>query len=529
MAVITEDSVADRVTLERPIRVLDQWVYHSRMYKAAVFAGTRDDVEIVQLNSFGCGLDAVTTDQVEEICRNNNKLYTVLKIDEGSNLGAARIRIRSLKAAIDEREKNQIKAKADNREFKRKYFTKKMREEYTIMIPQMSPVHFRHVEVAMKQAGYKAVQLPPVNVKAVDEGLRYINNDACYPTIVSLGQIISALKSGEFDLDRTAIFMSQTGGGCRASNYVSLLRKALKDLDMEQIPVISVNMAGLESNPGFKITLPLVKSSMMGIIYGDMFMRVLYATRPYEQVKGSADALYEKWATAADENIRKGSFSQFKKNLKGIVRDFDALPLRDIKKPKVGVVGEILVKYHPTANNDIVSVIENEGGEAVVLDLLDFFLYGMYSKKFNYEHLSGSWKQMKGNQIAIDILELIRKPYRKALRESRRFEEPLHIEEIAEEASKLISIGNQCGEGWLLTGEMIDLINSGCENIVCLQPFACLPNHVTGKGMLKALRKYNPKANIAAIDYDPGASSVNQLNRIKLMMATAHKNLESRE
>ncbi len=529
MAVITEDSVADRVTLERPIRVLDQWVYHSRMYKAAVFAGTRDDVEIVQLNSFGCGLDAVTTDQVEEICRNNNKLYTVLKIDEGSNLGAARIRIRSLKAAIDEREKNQIKAKADNREFKRKYFTKKMREEYTIMIPQMSPVHFRHVEVAMKQAGYKAVQLPPVNVKAVDEGLRYINNDACYPTIVSLGQIISALKSGEFDLDRTAIFMSQTGGGCRASNYVSLLRKALRDLDMEKIPVISVNMAGLESNPGFKITLPLVKRGMMGIVYGDMFMRVLYATRPYEQVKGSADALYEKWAEIADENIRNGSFSQFKKNLRGIVRDFDALPLRDIKKPKVGVVGEILVKYHPTANNDIVSVIENEGGEAVVLDLLDFFLYGMYSKKFNYEHLSGSWKQMKGNQIAIDILELIRKPYRKALRESRRFEEPLHIEEIAEEASKLISIGNQCGEGWLLTGEMIDLINSGCENIVCLQPFACLPNHVTGKGMLKALRKYNPKANIAAIDYDPGASSVNQLNRIKLMMATAHKNLESRE
>ena len=526
MALLTEDAVASHINLKRPIRVLDQWVYHSRMYKAATFAGTRDDIEIIQLNSFGCGLDAVTTDQIEEICRNNNKLYTVLKIDEGSSLGAARIRVRSLAAAIDEREKNEIKADPTNKPYERKFFTKKMKEEYTLLIPQMSPLHFRHLEAALKGLGYNAVQLPPVNVHAVDEGLRYINNDACYPTIVSLGQIISALKSGEYDLDKTAVFMSQTGGQCRASNYVALLRKALKDLDMEQIPVVSVNMAGLESNPGFSLNLGIAKVAMMAIVYGDMFMRVLYATRPYEAVPGSANALYEKWAAIADENVRNGSMKEFKQNLKGIVMDFDELPLLDIRKPKVGVVGEILVKYHPTANNDIVGVIESEGGQAVVLDLMDFFLYGMHSKKFNYEHLSGSWKAMVGNKAAIEFCEYVRKPYRDALEKSKRFENPLHIEEIAEEASKITSIGSQCGEGWLLTGEMVDLINTGCENIVCLQPFACLPNHVTGKGMLKALRKYNPKANIAAIDYDPGASSVNQLNRIKLMMATAYKNME---
>lgn len=526
MPLLTEDSVAYLADFKRPVRVLDQWVYHSRMYKAATYAGTRNDIELIQLNSFGCGLDAVTTDQVEEICRKNNKLYTVLKIDEGSSLGAARIRIRSLIAAMDERKKNGIKAEADNKPYKREIFTKEMRKNYTLLIPQMSPIHFRHLSTAINEMGYNAVELPPVTVDAVDEGLRYINNDACYPTIVSLGQIISALKSGKFDLDNTAIFMSQTGGQCRASNYVSLLRKALKDLDMEKIPVISVNMAGLESNPGFSLSLKLAKVCMMSLIYGDMFMRVLYATRPYEKEKGSANALYEKWAAIADENVKTGDMKQFKQNLKGICLDFDELPLLDIKKPKVGVVGEILVKYHPTANNDIVGVIESEGGQAVVLDLMDFFLYGMYSKKFNFEHLSGSFSQMAGNKAAIEYLEYLRKPYREALEESKRFENPPKIDEIAHEASKITSLGNQCGEGWLLTGEMVDLINSGCENIVCLQPFACLPNHVTGKGMLKALRKYNPKANIAAIDYDPGASSVNQLNRIKLMMATAFKNME---
>ncbi len=526
MAVLTEDSVAHFTDLLRPIRILDQWMYHSRLYKAAEVAGRNDDIELVQLNSFGCGLDAVTTDQVEELLKEKNKLYTVLKIDEGSNLGAAKIRIRSLKAAMEEREKNHIRHSMEDKPFERREFTRAMKKDFTILVPQMSPIHFQFLEEALAHGGYKVELLPSVDKHAVEEGLKYINNDACYPTIVALGQIIGALKSGRYDLNKTAVILSQTGGQCRASNYIALLRKALADLRMEQVPVISANYAGLESNPGFKFTPGIIKRAGMGMVYGDVLMRVLYATRPYEKEAGSANALYDKWVAAARENISKGSFSKFNKNLKAIVEEFDRLPVLDVKKPKVGVVGEILVKYHPTANNDIVGIIEREGGEAVVLDLIDFFLYGMYSKEFNFKYLSGTYKAMLTNSAAIRVVEGLRAGAVKALNESRRFHGPIPIQEMAKKAEKITSLGNQCGEGWLLTGEMVELLDSGVENIVCLQPFACLPNHVTGKGMLKALRKYNPMANIAAIDYDPGASDVNQLNRIKLMMATAFRNLQ---
>ena len=527
MAVLSEDSVCHLGDLPRPIRVLDQWTYHSRLYKAADFAGSRDDVELVQLNSFGCGVDAVTTDQVEEILESNNKLYTVLKIDEGTNLGAARIRIRSLKAAMEERERNGIKPLRQHKPFVRRLFTKEMKKDYTIIVPQMSPIHFQYLEPAMKASGYNVVLVPTVDRNSINEGLKYINNDACYPTLVTLGNMISTLKSGRFDLDRTAVIMSQTGGGCRASNYIALLRKALKDLGMEQIPVISFNMAGLEANPGFKIGVRLGKKLVIGALYGDLFQRLLYATRPYEKIKGSAEAIMKKYEAQIMQNCRDGKMSTFRRLVPKIVREYDELPLYEEKKPRVGVVGEILVKYHPDANNNIVDIIEKEGGEAVVLDLVDFFLYGMYNKKFNYEKLSGSYKAYKINQLAIAVVEWFRKPLRKALRESRRFKEPSHIEHTAREASQIASVGNQCGEGWLLTGEMIELIKDGATNIACLQPFACLPNHVIGKGMFKALRERFPKANIVAIDYDPGASDTNQLNRIKLMMSTAHMNMRS--
>lgn len=528
MVVLTEDSVAHLSKQIRPLRVLDQWMYHSRLYKAADYVGSTDDVEIIQLNSFGCGLDAVTTDQVEELTMRNNKLYTVLKIDEGNNLGAAKIRIRSLKAAMEERDKSKVRHQESHEPYERVHFTKNMKKEYTVLVPQMSPIHFQFLETALRQRGFRAILLPDVDHHAVEQGLKYVNNDACYPTIVCLGQVISYLKSEHVDPDRTAIFMSQTGGGCRASNYIALLRKALKDMHMEQIPVVSASMANLEKNQGFKVTLGLLKRFIMSFIYGDVLMRVLYATRPYEVTKGSADALADKWARVARMNVKSGNFIRFHMILNKMVKAFDQLPLREnIKKPKVGVVGEILVKYHPTANNDIVGVIEREGGEAVVPDLMDFFLYGMYSKEFNFTKLNGTYWTMIKNKLAILVIELYRKPARKALHASKRFEPPPFIHETAHKAQEIISLGNQCGEGWLLTGEMVELIDSGVENIVCLQPFACLPNHVTGKGMMKALRKRNPLANIAAIDYDPGASDVNQLNRIKLMMATAYKNLNN--
>ena len=526
MAVITEDAIASFAMINRPIRVLDQWMYHSRLYKAAMVAGRNEDIELVQLNSFGCGLDAVTTDQVEEFMTAKNKLYTLIKIDEGNNLGAAKIRIRSLKAAIEERDKNRTKPDLNEIVFNRTEFKKSMRKDYTILIPQMSPIHFQFIEAAMNTEGYRVEVLPSVDTNAVNEGLKHINNDACYPTIVVMGQIINALKSGKYDLNKVAVLMSQTGGGCRASNYIALLRKALKEMKMDFIPVISLNYVGLDKHSGFHITYSMVKRVIMGLIYGDTLMRVLYKTRPYEASPGAAEALYKKWVHKALETLKKSNISKFEKDLAGIVHDFDRLPLQDIIKPKVGIVGEILVKYHPTANNDIVGVIEAEGGEAVVPDLIDFFLYGMYSKEYNFRYLSGTYKVMLANAVGIKVIERFRKSARAALERSSRFEEPLHIHEMAVKAKKLISLGNQCGEGWLLTAEMMELIDSGVPNIVCLQPFACLPNHVTGKGMIKALRKYNPATNIAAIDYDPGASDVNQLNRIKLMMANAFKNMD---
>ena len=531
MAVLTEDSISWMVDYARPIRILDQWVYHSRLYKAAIIVGQRDDLELIQLNSFGCGLDAVTTDEVDELLSQNNKLYTVLKIDEGSNLGAAKIRIRSLKAAVSERDKEKGKTRLRDHikfmPYERVKFTKKMKSEgYTLLVPQMSPIHFKYFVPIMQKAGYNAVLLPESTKNSEEEGLKYINNDACYPTIVTLGQIISALKSGEYDLDKTGVFMSQTGGGCRASNYVALLRKALKDLDMEQVPVISFNLVGMEKNPGFNLSPKMLIQFVIASLYGDLMMKCLYRVRPYEKVKGSAQELMDSWFDRITDNVLDMSRSRFKKNVAQIVKEFDSIPINDIKKPRVGIVGEILVKYHPNANNNLVDIIEEEGGEAVVPSFIDFFEYTMLNKVFNYRHLSGSRKENIVNSLSIKAIEFYREEVRKVMRTSERFEPDEYIEKTAWNAEEFISVGNQCGEGWLLTGEMVDLIDSGVKNILCLQPFACLPNHVVGKGVIKALRNYDEKANIVAIDYDPGASNVNQLNRIKMMMATAFKNLE---
>lgn len=528
MVVLTEDSVSWKVkNIKSQVKILDQWVYHSRLYKAAVYARNRSDLEIIQLNSFGCGLDAVTTDEVNELLSERDKLYTVLKIDEGSNLGAAKIRIRSLKAALEEREKLGEKTRRRILPYRRKKFTRQMKEEgYSLLVPQMSPIHFQYFQPLFRYSGYNAVLLPPVTKESEELGLKYVNNDACYPTIVTLGQIISALKSGEYDLSKTGIFMAQTGGGCRASNYISLLRKALKDLGMEHIPVISFNVVGLEKNPGFQITLKLGLEMVMAALYGDLMMKCLYRIRPYEIDKGSAQFVMDSWYERIIENCTNHRKSEFIQNIKDIVKDFDNIPIHeDIKKPRVGIVGEILVKYHPNANNNLVETIENEGGEAVVPALIDFFEYSFLNKRFNYKNLSGKWIDMKLNDAALFFIESYRKHVREACANSKRFEPDPHIEDTAANAEKFISGGNQCGEGWLLTGEMVDLIDSGVKNILCLQPFACLPNHVAGKGMLKALSQYDEKANIVAIDYDPGASNVNQLNRIKMMMSTAFKNL----
>ncbi|MGV8981364.1 acyl-CoA dehydratase activase-related protein [Clostridium sp.] len=527
MPVLTEDSVAHLGVVERPLRVVDQWVYHSRLYAAASFVAKEPNIELIQLNSFGCGLDAVTSDQVQEILSNNGKIYTTLKIDEGNNLGAAKIRIRSLKAALNERDKNGTLPKKNEEVHSRLMFTKEMRKKHTILSPQMSPIHFQFIQEAFNSSGYNLEILPSVDTQAVEEGLKYVNNDACYPTIIVVGQIIAALKSGKYDIENTSVIISQTGGGCRATNYIGFLRKALKEAGFPNVPVVSLNAAGLESNPGFKFSHSLVKKSLMSLVYGDLLMRVLYKVRPYERILGSANLLYEKWVKICKESVIKGKTQEFKYNISAIVADFDNLELKNVSKPQIGLVGEILVKFHPTANNNIINVIESEGGEAVMPDLIDFFLYCAFDANFKYEYLGKSKKDQILNNLAIHYIESFRKHMKSVLRNSKRFHAPKTIQELATGASPILSLGNQTGEGWFLTGEMVELIESGTKNIVCMQPFACLPNHVTGKGMIKELKRRYPGANITAIDYDPGASEVNQINRIKLMMAVALKNLNS--
>ena len=527
LTVLTEDSLPLDFTPSRPLRVVDQWVYHSRLYSAAEFVAKRDDLELIQLNSFGCGLDAVTTDQVNEILEGANKLYTLLKIDEVNNLGAVRIRIRSLLAAMKMRAEQNVNAKPAPVSYKRTEFTKKMFDEgYTILAPQMSPIHFDILEPVFKKHGYNIVILDNDNRQAIDTGLKYVNNDACFPSITVVGQIMSAVMSGKYDTDRLAIIMSQTGGCCRASNYVSFIRRALDRVGLSHVPVISLNANGMEKNEGFKITLGMLKDALQAVVYGDLLMRCLYRVRPYEAEPGSATALYEKWRNIAIDAItNKKTKYRYKNVCRGIVEDFDKLPILDIKKPRVGIVGEILVKYMPLANNHLVELIEREGAEAVVPDLIDFLQYSFYNSVYRAKFLGGKKKTALLSRLGIAFMEWVRKPAVKALKASKRFDAPVHISHIAEITKPFLSIGNQYGEGWFLTGEMIELLTSGVPNIVCIQPFACLPNHVVGKGVIKVLRKSYPEANIAAVDYDPGASEVNQLNRIKLMLSAAKKQL----
>lgn len=526
--VLTEDSVSHLSDVGN-LRVVNQWVYHSRLYAAARVVAKSKNLELVQLNSFGCGLDAVTTDQVEEIMDQYGKIYTVLKIDEGSNLGAIRIRLRSLKAAVNERDKSNFEPTKRFEEPEKIVFTKEMRKKHTLLLPMLSPIHQSGLfDIALEASGYNVVCLPAMDREAINVGLKFVNNDSCYPAIISIGQLVEALQSGKYDLNNTSVMMSQTGGGCRATNYIPLLRKALNDAGFPQVPVVSVSLGnkGVESNPGFKYTLPMLKRIVVAILYGDLFERVVYRTRPYELEKGQIDALHKEWLKKVEGNVRNGSLTQFNRNMKKIIKDFDTVPISNEVKPKVGVVGEILVKYSPTANNDIVRLLEAEGAEAVVPDLIGFMNYSLYNQIWKYDNMGMPKKNKNLAEMAIKLIEVVEKPMDKALRASERFTGIHSIYQLAEDASKILSIGNHTGEGWFLTGEMIDLLKTGVNNIVCMQPFGCLPNHVVGKGVIKELRHQYPKSNIAAIDYDPGVSIVNQLNRIRLMMATANKQLK---
>ena len=630
--------VEDRKVTKMPLRVTNQWAYHSRLYAAANFVASYPGLELVQLNSFGCGLDAITTDQVGEILADKADVYTMLKIDEVSNLGAAKIRLRSLKAAVEERERNhrralagavpgkqdqpvqsdavaEAKAKlemaqaqlaeaqaqlesaeadAKRGEFRKtgteaptpgrqvmldtvmkanpklteavkaaskraaengvgeakksahnsatmsKYanrvpFGKDMKD-YTIVAPQMSPIHFSLVESVIRSGGYKFDILEHASRENVETGLKYVNNDACYPAIMVIGQLVDAILDGKYDPEHTALAITQTGGMCRATNYFGLIRKALVDAGYPQIPVIAISTQGSEDNPGFKATPALLHRAIKALIIGDLLMKCLYRVRPYEVTPDSANQLYHTWNTIVRETLEHHGYSKTARKfigkgylpystlVKEIVKSFDALPLKDEpRKVRVGVVGEILVKYQPDANNHVVDVIESQNCEAVVPGIMEFMTTRPYISDWN-EHYLGMGGNKLGYALMRKALDVYNAPVRKAIDLAHgKFSQDLPMPELVKKADEVTSVGVQAGEGWLLTAEILELIESGCPNVICAQPFACLPNHVTGRGMFGKIRRLHPEANIVSIDYDPGASEANQLNRIKLMIAAAKK------
>ncbi len=530
MAVLTEDGVAPLGKDIKHLRVVDQWSYHSRLYHAAEFVSRTEGFQIVELNSFGCGLDSIVADQVKDILSAKHKIHTLLKIDEGTNLGAVTIRLRSLQSVMERSMRKHhnpeapVETVVDDTpayDYERVVFTEEMRKTYKILVPQMSPLHFQLLEPVLKSEGYDFDMLPAPTREDVEIGLKYINNDACYPAIIVVGQLMSALLSGKYDVNKTAVIISQTGGGCRATNYIGYLRKALIDAGMKQVPILSLNASDMERQPGFKLTKSFLHRMIQAVVYGDALMQCVLATRPYEINPGSADALCDYWVKKLRERITKANIFQYSKYIKNIIEDFDNLPVDKSKpKPRVGVVGEIYVKFHPSANNHINELIEKEGGEVVTSGLLDFFLYCAMDSTYRAKHLDGTWLSGFFGSLAREALELYRLPYAKAVAASKHFDPLQRMTKVAKEAAHYIDLGNQCGEGWFLTGDMIDLIEKGAKQVVCLQPFGCLPNHVSGKGMVKTLSEAYPDVRIAAIDYDPGSSAVNQANRLKLLLAT---------
>ncbi len=540
LCVLSEDSISDsKNDVHEHLRVVDQWVFHSRLYRAAEFVGKHDFLEMIQLNSFGCGVDAVTTDQVEEILKSYDNMYTLIKIDEINNLGAIRIRIRSLLASMNKRiaqksEESQTDKSTTLGDYQvnRVPFTKEMKNDnYTILIPQMIPIHFELIESAVKSLGYNVKLLRECTEKTVETGLRYVNNDACYPSILTTGQFIEALQSGEYDVNKTALIMSQTGGGCRATNYIGFIRKALKDAGFGNVPIISFNVVGMEKSTGFKITVPMAINLVKAVFYGDLLQKLLLKNRAYEVNKGETEAMYEKWLEKCKVLCYKSTFNQFKKSVYEMVNDFETIELdTSIEKPKVGIVGEVLIKYHPFGNNEIIKVLEKEGAEVISPDFMGFIKFIATHKITNNTLLNIDKAKARIFRVVIKLIEMIEKELKNALSTSKKnYLLPCNIFELEEKVKKILSIGNQTGEGWFLTAEMIEYIENDIPNIVCVQPFACLPNHVVGKGVIKSIREKYPYANISPIDYDPGASETNQTNRIKLLTTVAKDNLKKKK
>ena len=525
LPILSEDCVYHTKIDTPPVSVVNQWSYHARLYHAAQFAAQNPNVTLIQLSSFGCGLDALTIEQVKEILEAHGRIYTMIKLDEVSNLGAARIRLRSLLAAL----KRRTPVTYSPKKFPdRPRFTPDCKAKHTILAPQMAPIHFELVQTVLQKYGYR-VLIPDLPDKAaIDLGLRYVNNEMCYPAIVVTGQMLAALKSGECDPDNTSIILFQTCGGCRATNYISVMRRALKFAGFGQVPVFAC--WGLpDETDAFNLSRDCLMDAIKASVYGDLLMDVVNRMRPYELRRGESDKLFDEWMTLAKADLVSGNYLSYRRNIKEIVRQFDAIPIDEtLIKPRVGIVGEILVKYHPVANNFIERLLAEEGAEVLMPSFVDFFLYIAYDAIVKRELLGGSRKDKLFAEMFIQFIEFFRRPMKNALKDSKHFRAPHSIKETARLASRIMSNGNLNGEGWLICGEMVELIEHGVKNIVGLSPFACLPNHIILKGCLHNLRESYDNVNVVAIDCDAGASLTNQENRIKLMMSVAKKLLEVR-
>ncbi|MEG2173229.1 MAG: 2-hydroxyacyl-CoA dehydratase, partial [Desulfovibrionaceae bacterium] len=520
IAVLTEDSVA-HLAEPAPLRVVDQWTFHSRLYRAAALVAQHPRLSLVHLVSFGCGLSALTAEQMEEILAASGQMYTQIKIDEGHNIGPARIRIRSLLASMHYRQHMPAKINPFVAPLPPP-FTVEMRATHTIIIGHVAPFHSRLMEVTFRACGYKTATLPPIERADVEEGLRLVNNDACYPAILTVGQLVRVARSGAFDSTKVALAVYQSGGGCRATNYYALLRKALVDCGLAHVPIISFNLQNKSNNPGFTVDWPMIKRSFMGCCMADLLSRLYRRVKPYEAEPGSAAALSEYWLRQCEAILPQARRAPYARLAHNMVAAFEALPLQNIpRKPCVAIVGEILVKYHAFANNRLAEIIEAEGGEVLLPDILDFFLYCLYDDVFRHQHLAGPWQAAVKSRVFRKVVEWYRAPMVTALKRSQRFTQPTPFNEMLHIARSIVSLGHQAGEGWLLTAEMLKYLEHGVGNILCVQPFGCLPNHITGKGMFREIKRRYPQANLVAIDYDQGTSETNQINRIKLMMNMA--------
>ena len=527
--IVTEDSIAHLAADTASLDVIDQWTFHSRLYRAAEMVRDKPWAELVQLVSFGCGLDAITSEQVRRIMEPAGKLYTMLKIDEGDTLGAARIRLRSLFAAVKDRK--QIKSETSEAPVRwyKKAGTKSVNAKAvkTIYVPQMAPIHFPILESALKSLGYRVKLLPKVSHEAIQLGLRYVNNDACYPAIVVIGQLLDTVLSKDFDRKTSALLLAQTCGPCRATNYSTLLKWALRDLDMDDLPVITISTHKITGTEHLPLGFKGINRIALGVLYGDLLQKLYLKVRAYEKIPGSAQKLLQKWQAAAIRDIDQGKRA-LRANVQQIVSDFAAVETLDVKKPQVGIVGEILLKYHPQANLDILEALFAEGAEPRLGDISSFLLYCLYDPVFQAKALKGPKLQAFASSFLLDYFESLRKIANDALARAGFSTMPTLKEHLARLKS-LMSPAQQAGEGWLLTAEMVEFLETGAENVLCLQPFACLPNHITGKGVMRVLRQMYPEANLCAIDFEAGTSHANFTNRLKLFMAQAKDNLKAKE